>query len=239
MRPEIIVDTREDLARIAAERFARMVREGVARHGRFACALPGGSVAETLFPGFARLPLPWEQVHVYFGDERAVGPTDPDSNYGLARKLWLDAVPARVHAMPADRDDLDAAADSYSDDLRATLGDPPRIDLMLLGVGPDGHVCSLFPGHALLRECVRLVAPVTDSPKPPPRRLTLTLPVIAAARAIWIAALDASKAAALTDAIENEHSQLPVALAARSGPPALFLLDREAASALHDRGSPR
>jgi len=237
MRPEIVVDAREDLARIAVERFEQMVGDAVARHGRFACALPGGSVAETLFPGFARLRLPWEQVHVFFGDERAVAPSDPESNYGLARRLWLDAVAARVHAMPADRDDLDAAAESYAEDLRATLGDPPRIDLMLLGVGPDGHVCSLFPGHALLRERRRWVASVTDSPKPPPRRLTLTLPVIAAARAIWIGALDATKAAVIAEAIENEHSQLPVALAARSGPPTLFLLDHEAASALRGQGS--
>ncbi len=232
MPPEIVVDTLPGLAGTAAARFEALVREAIAARGLSSCALPGGSVAETLFPAFARLTLPWEQVHVFFGDERAVPPTDPESNIGLARRLWLDAVPARVHRMPADRDDLDAAADAYTAELRTALGDPPRLDLALLGMGPDGHVCSLFPNHRLLGERRRLVAPITDSPKPPPRRLTLTLPALAAARAIWVAAFGTAKAPVIRDAVENPASQLPVALAARSGPPTTFLLDHDAASTL-------
>ena len=232
MRPEIVVATREGLASAVATRFEAAVRTAVSERGRFSCALPGGSVAETFFPAFARLALPWEQVHVFFGDERAVPPTDPDSNLGLARRLWLAAVPAQVHPMPADRDDLVAAAAAYAAELRATLGEAPHLDLALLGMGPDGHVCSLFPGHPLLHERTRWVAEITDSPKPPPRRLTLTLPVLAAARAIWVAAFGNAKAGMIREAIEDTRSQLPVALAARSGPPALFLLDPEAASAL-------
>jgi 6-phosphogluconolactonase len=232
MPPEIVVDSRDGLARTAAARFDALVRGAVAARTRFSCALPGGSVADTLFPTFARLAVPWEHVHVFFGDERAVPPTDPDSNVGLARRLWLDAVPAHVHPMPADHGDLDAAADAYAEELRTVVGDPPRLDLVLLGMGPEGHVCSLFPGHALLRETQRLVAPITDSPKPPPRRLTLTLPALAASRAIWVAAFGTAKAPVIRDAIENPDSQLPVALAVRSGPPATFLLDRDAAAAL-------
>jgi 6-phosphogluconolactonase len=232
MSPKIVVDTREGLVRTAVERFERLAHDAVSARGRFACALPGGSVAEALFPAFAHLALPWEHVHVFFGDERAVPPTDPDSNYGLARRLWLDAVPARVYPMPADRPDLEAAATSYAEQLLEALGDPPRLDLALLGMGPDGHVCSLFPHHALLKERKRWVAAVTDSPKPPPRRLTLTLATLARARGIWIVSFGAEKAHVLRDAIENEHSELPVALAARSGPPATFFLDRDAASAL-------
>jgi 6-phosphogluconolactonase len=161
--------------------------------------------------------------------------TDPDSNSGLARKLWLDRVPAHVHAMPANQGDLDAASAVYTEELRSTLGDPPRIDVMLLGMGPDGHVCSLFPGHPLLQERTRWVAAVTDSPKPPPRRLTLTMPVLAAARSIWVGAFGAAKASILREAIQDAGSQLPVAIAARSGPPALFFLDPPAASALDAR----
>ena len=232
MPPEIVVDTREALARAAAVRFEQAVRDAVAERGRFACAVPGGSVAEVFFPALARLPLPWERVHVFFGDERAVPPSDPDSNVGLARRLWLDAVPARVHPMPADRDDLAAAAAAYIAELRTTLGDPPRLDVALLGMGPDGHVCSLFPGHPLLKERTRWVAEITDSPKPPPRRLTLTLPVLAAARAIWVGAFGKPKAPIIREAIEDPDSQLPVALAARAGPPAVFILDRDAASEL-------
>jgi 6-phosphogluconolactonase len=232
MPPEIVVDAREEVARTAAARFEKAVRDAVAARGRFTCALPGGSVAEVFFPAFARLDLSWEGVHVFFGDERAVPPSDPDSNVGLARRLWLDAVPATVHPMPADRDDLAAAAASYTAELRTTLGDPPRLDVALLGMGPDGHICSLFPGHPLLKERTRLVAEITDSPKPPSRRLTLTLPALAASRAIWVGAFGKAKASIIREAIEDPNSQLPVALAARSGPPALFLLDRDAASGL-------
>jgi 6-phosphogluconolactonase len=234
MRPEIVVDTREGLVRTAVERFERLVRDAVAQRGRFSCALPGGSVAEALFPAFAGLAIPWQQVHIFFGDERAVPPTDPDSNYGLARRLWLDRVAARVHPMltgPAD--DLDAAATAYANELRATLGDPIRLDLALLGMGPDGHVCSLFPNRSLPSD--RPVAVIRDSPKPPPTRLTLTMPVLAAARALWVVAFGASKAPVVREAVEREDSRLPVAIALRSGPPSLLLLDPDAASALGHR----
>jgi 6-phosphogluconolactonase len=235
MRPEVIVDSLDGLVARAAERFAAAASGAIESRGLFSCALPGGSVAESMFPAFARLPLAWEQVHVFFGDERAVPETDPDSNSGLARKLWLDRVPAHVHAMPANQGDLDAASAAYTEELRSTLGDPPRIDVMLLGMGPDGHVCSLFPGHPLLQERTRGVAGVIDSPKPPPRRLTLTMPVLAAARSIWVAAFGAAKASILREAIQDAGSQLPVAIAARSGPLALFFLDPGAASALDAR----
>jgi 6-phosphogluconolactonase len=235
MGPEVVVDSLDGLVKRAADRFAATARGAIEARGMFSCALPGGSVAESMFPAFARLPLAWDHVHVFFGDERAVPETDPDSNSGLARKLWLDRVPAHVHVMPANQGDLGAAATAYAEELRSTLGDPPRIDVMLLGMGSDGHVCSLFPGHPLLRERTRWVATVTDSPKPPPRRLTLTMPVLAAARSIWVGAFGAAKAPILRKAIQDEGSQLPVALAARSGPPALFFLDPPAASALDAR----
>src|SRR5262245_8165694 len=241
MRPEIVVDTREGLVRTAVERFERLVRDATAQRGRFSCALPGGSVAEALFPVFAGLALPWERVHIFFGDERAVPPTDPDSNYGLARRLWLDRVAAYVHPMftgapsgsPTGSDDLDAAANAYANELKTTLGDPIRLDLALLGMGPDGHVCSLFPNRTLPSD--RPVAVIRDSPKPPPTRLTLTMPVLAAARAVWAVAFGAAKAAIVREAVEREDSRLPIAIALRSGPPSLFLLDADAASALTRR----
>jgi 6-phosphogluconolactonase len=236
MPPEIVVDTHEALARLLAGRFEKAVRDAVRARSRFACAMPGGSVAEVFFPALARLDLPWPQVHVFFGDERAVPPSDPDSNLGLARRLWLDAVPATVHPMPAAEADLAAAATSYAAELRAVLGDPPRLDVALLGMGPDGHVCSLFPGHPLLRDRTRWVAEITDSPKPPPRRLTLTMPVLSVARAIWVGAFGKPKAAIIREAIQDPTSQLPVALAARSGPPVVFFLDPDAASALDVAG---
>src|SRR4029453_7505025 len=113
MPPEIFVDTGEGLAPTAAARFEKAVRAAVQARGRFSCALPGGSVAEVFFPAIARLALPWKQVHVFLGDERAVPPSDPDSNIGLARRLWLDAVPARGHPMPPDQKDPPAPAHTH------------------------------------------------------------------------------------------------------------------------------
>ena len=113
---------------------------------------------------------------MFWGDERAVAPDDADSNYGQVRASWLDRVaipPERIHRMRGEQVDLDAAARDYEATLVSLLGAEPAFDLVWLGVGPDGHVCSLFPGHALLDEKTRLVAAIHDSPKPPPRRITL------------------------------------------------------------------
>ncbi|MGH9145841.1 MAG: 6-phosphogluconolactonase, partial [Vicinamibacterales bacterium] len=113
--------------------------------------------------------------------------------------------------------------------LRTIAGSPPRVDMILLGVGPDGHVCSLFPGHPALDESSRLVVAVTDSAKPPPRRLTLTLPALAGTSLLVIAAFGNEKAAIVREALENPDSSLPVARAARQSRRTLFLLDPGAA----------
>ncbi len=129
--------------------------------------------------------------------------------------------------MPADTSDLDRAAAAYEEDLRLTLGNPPRLDLILLGVGADGHVCSLFPGHPALHERTRLVVAVTDAPKPPPHRLTLTLPALAAARSIVVCAFGSEKAAAIGG---EDAARTPVALATRDHPDVAWLLDPDAAA---------
>jgi 6-phosphogluconolactonase len=137
------------------------------------------------------LDFAWHKTHVYWSDERAVPPTDEQSNYGMADESLLCGVPlspAQVHRMPGDADDLEAAARAYAATLAHELAPtdhaPPTLDLIWLGVGDDGHTASLFPGSPLLRVRDRWVAAVTDAPKPPPRRLTLTLPVIDAARRV-------------------------------------------------------
>jgi 6-phosphogluconolactonase len=131
--------------------------------------------------------------------------------------------------------DLAAAAALYEAELVRVLGEPPRLDHCLLGMGPDGHVCSLFPGHPLLAEAVRRVAAVEDSLKPPPRRLTLTLPVLHQAAELCVAAFGRAKAAAIAAALEDDSSRLPVALALRGARRAVVMLDREAASGLTSR----
>lgn len=199
-------------------------------------AVSGGSVATTFFPGWAAgRVVDWAATHVFWADERAVAPTDPDSNYGLARSLWLDPAGApadRVHRMPADEPDLDRAARDYADAIARVVGPSRVIDLVLLGIGPDGHVASLFPGHALLAETARAVAGVTDSPKPPPRRMTLTLPTLTAARTVVIAAFGAGKAGIVREAVTDPASRLPAALVARGSQRAIWLLDQAAASQL-------
>jgi len=238
MKSQIRIDSIDALARAFAARFEEDARESIAARRRFACAVPGGSVADAFFPALRDADVQWPRVEVFFTDERAVPPGDPASNHALARGLWLDHVPidpARVHRMPAERPDLDAVARACAAEMTRVLGDPPRLDLVLLGVGPDGHVCSLYPGHPALAERSRLVAAVSNSPKPPPRRITLTIPAISAARGLAIAAFGEAKAGAIRKAVEEPGSPLPVALAARSGPPVLYLLDAAAASGLRRR----
>jgi len=235
MKPEIVIDTSAALARVFADRLVADAAAAIAARGQFSCALPGGSVAETFFPVLARAPLAWDKVEFFWGDERAVGPDDPESNYGLAKRLLLDVVgadPRRVHRIVGEGGDLDAAARAYESEMVRALGDPPRMDWVVLGLGPEGHVCSLFPGHPLLRERTRRVAAIFDSPKPPPQRLTFTMLPLELARTICIAGFGESKAAAIRETIEDPGSQIPAALALRAAPRCLVLADRAAASLL-------
>jgi len=237
MDREVVIDARPVLASRFVERFEAAASQAISSHGRFAMAVPGGSVAETILPALTNATVDWSRAAIFWGDERAVAADAPDSNYGLARRMLLDHVPLdprNVHRMPAEQPDLDAAADAYARELGRALGGRP-LDVVLLGMGPDGHVCSLFPGHRALDEPTRTVLPIIDSPKPPPRRLTLTLPALSGAPLVCVAAFGDEKAAAVREAIESPASRLPVALAARGGKRALFLLDAAAASRLAPR----
>jgi len=220
------------------DRFAAIVesaaRRAIADRGSFTMAVSGGSAAEVLLPRLVHTAVNWRRVDVFWVDERAVAPDAPGSNAAAARTLWIDRValpPDRVHRMPGEAQDLAAGAAAYEAELRRSLGDVPAIDVVLLGMGPDGHVASLFPKHPALGEAKAWVVPVTDAPKPPPRRLTVTLPVLHAARHLIVFATGAAKARAVASAIDDPASTLPVALATRPVPRASYLLDPEAASA--------
>jgi 6-phosphogluconolactonase len=235
VKPELVIAAPEALAQVFADRVAAGARAAIAARGQFSCALPGGSVAETFFPVLARAPVAWNKVEFFWGDERAVGPEDPDSNYGLAKRLLLDPVganPRRLHRIAGESGDLEAVAQAYEEEMMRVLGDPPRMDLIVLGLGPEGHVYSLFPGHRLLRERVRLVAAITDSPKPPRRRITFTLLPLELAGTICVAGFGGSKAEAIREAVEEPDSQMPVAMALRGARRALVLVDPAAASLL-------
>lgn len=231
MPSAVIVDTAADIVQAFARRVETLAREAMAARGRFAVAVTGGSAAELCLPGLVDADVDWSRVDVFFGDERAVPPAHEDANYGLAHRLWLGKVavdPARVHRMAGEQADLAGAAAEYESILLRVLGDPPRLDLVMLGVGPDGHVCSLFPGHALLAEDAHWAAAVTDSPKPPAGRLTLTLPSLLEARAVIVVATGVSKADAVREAMDDDSSALPIALVAHGADDVTFLLDRDA-----------
>ena len=226
----IIAADEHELARVAAAWIAEEVRQAVGRDGRCALALSGGSTPR---PAYERLALDpavrWAGVEVYFGDERAVPPTDPASNYRMARETLLDRVglPAeRVHRMEADAPDLDAAAARYAVLL------PDRLDVLVLGMGPDGHTASLFPRSPVLRETQKKVA-AAQGPVAPFRRLTITPPVIAAARRVAVITTGAAKAPIVARVLRGPWcpEELPAQLA-REG---TWILDRAAAASLGSR----
>lgn len=223
---QVVIDERP--ADVLVPRVVALAHDAVAARGRFSIALPGGSVATTCFPRLAEAAIDWGRVHFFWADERAVPPTHEESNYGACERLWLERIVAHapvVHRMEAEHADLDDAVARYE---RAVRANGP-IDLVLLGMGPDGHVASLFPGHGLLEEKERGVAAVLDSPKPPPRRMTLTLPVICAARDVIVVATGAAKAGAVRAIRDDPASRLPAALALRGAPRAMLIVDPAAA----------
>lgn len=188
-------------------------------------------MASHVFPRLARQGVPWSIVDIFLADERIVAPDHPDSNARAVREQWLErlsgARPA-FHPMTPVGVSADEAARLASTTLCDVAGTPPRLDLVLLGVGPDGHVASLFPGSTAWRESSAWVLAVHDAPKPPPDRLSLGLATLSASREIWFVAFGAEKAAAIAEARAVPHSPLPVAVVARSGPRVRWFLDRDA-----------
>ena len=225
--------TRDEVAAEAAAAFDVRVTETLQRQARFAVAVPGGSVARTVFPRLAELSLPWDRVDLTFVDERIVPLSNRDSNGGAARAEWIDRLGPlrpRIIAPPVDRVDPDDVAAGWQLSLVDALGTPPRLDLAILGMGPDVHVASLFAGHPLLDRRGAWTAGLADSPKPPPARVTLTLDALAAASEIWVIAFGREKAAAVADARDNPASQLPAAIVARAARRVQWFLDDPAAS---------
>jgi 6-phosphogluconolactonase len=228
---EVIVVDAASLAETAAERVAALLRNvAKERASDVSLALAGGSTPRALHERLAQLPdLPWARVSIYFGDERCVPPDHADSNYRMARESLLDRVsidPARVHRLHGEWPDREAAARAYEAEL------PAALDVLVLGIGEDGHTASLFPGAASLSEVERRVLPVTG-PKPPPERLTITPRVIAEARHVVVLASGSGKREPVARAIEGPSTPLetPAALARE----AIWILDREAASALRNQ----
>lgn len=181
--------------------FVERATEAIATRGRFAVALAGGSTPRPVYERLAAAPyrdaLDWSCVELFFGDERCVPPDDARSNYRMARETLIDAVavpPECVHRMRGE-DEPHAAARQYVGELHRVFGDgwPPRLDLILLGLGANGHTASLFPGTGVLRERTQAVCAQYVEVQQQ-WRLTLTLPVLNAARAVWVLAAGKGKA---------------------------------------------
>jgi 6-phosphogluconolactonase len=171
-------------------------------------ALTGGSIADALHRELARLgpdsAVDWGRVGFWWGDERYVARASDDRNELQARRALLDHLPvdpARVHAVPATEDapDVAAAATAYAEELRRR--GPERFEVVMLGLGPDAHIASLFPGHPQVHVEDELTVPVTGSPKPPPERVSLTVPALRRTRGVWFLVSGSGKAAAVADTL--------------------------------------
>ena len=226
----VVVPDARALARRAAERILELTRAAVKARGACSVALAGGSTPRATYEVLAGSALaaavPWAAISWYFGDERAVPPDHLESNYHAARETLFAARPElleRVHRMPADAADLEAAARGYAEAL------PEVLDLVLLGIGEDGHTASLFPGLPAVLERSARVA-VVVGPKPPNPRLSITPPVIEHARELLMLASGEGKAVAVARALEAplDVAAVPAQLA-RGGS---WILDRDAASRL-------
>jgi 6-phosphogluconolactonase len=205
----------------AADRFIEVARRSIDERGRFRVALSGGSTPKRVYPLLVAAPrvdaVDWSRVEFFWGDERAVPPDHPESNFGVAYQMLIAALPnvrpEAIHRMPAEAPDLDAAALAYEAELRLAFGargdDPPAFDLIWLGMGPDGHTASLFPGSAALEVADRW-AVANWAPGPQAWRMTLTFPVLDAAREVLFVVTGADKADAL-DRVRAGDQQLPAA----------------------------
>jgi 6-phosphogluconolactonase len=233
-----VVEDAEAAARTCAEVVSATIEAARAERGVVHVALAGGRTPARTYELLAEIVTDWRDVHLWFGDERCVPLDHPDSNDVLVRRALLDRLPddpARprpvVHAVTRAGDgDPAAAAAGYERQLRATIhGDPPTLDLALLGLGEDGHTASLFPDDPVLGERDRLVVAVRGR-KPPPDRVTFTLPVLHAARAIVVLTAGEGKAKAVRATLAGPSVHTPASLLAEGGAVEL-IADRAAAPA--------
>jgi 6-phosphogluconolactonase len=238
-----VVEGPGELAEAAARAAITDLEAAVEAHGRATWVLTGGSTPAAAYRRLAahdlRAGVEWDRVRVAMGDERCVPPDHPDSNWGQAAAALLDHVPVPAHHLLRPQGELGAepAADAYQATLAALPAAPggaPRLEVVWLGVGEDGHCLSLFPGRPEVEVGDRLVVPVHDSPKPPPDRVSLTLAALAGTERLLVLAAGAGKAGAVARARAGDD-RLPVTRAVAAvrsaGGSVTWLLDRAAVAA--------
>lgn len=228
----VVHESADELATRTAARLAVVIAEAQAARGTASVVLTGGRTGGAVLAALRDTTVDWSTVDIYWGDERFLPAGHPERNETVARKELLDHVPVsreRVHAMaPSDGefgDDPDAAAEAYA----VLLNNVPSFDVCLLGVGEEGHTASVFPHSPAVAEKARPVVAVRDCPKPPPTRVSLTLPTIRRAERVWLVTTGAAKAGAVAAALAGAaEADLPAA-GARGRQETVWLLDRAAA----------
>ncbi|MVO86923.1 MULTISPECIES: 6-phosphogluconolactonase [Streptomyces] len=245
--PQLVVHRDKELmAQAAAARLITRIVDAQSARGSASVVLTGGRNGNGLLAALSAAPardaVDWSRLDLWWGDERFLPDGDPERNHTQAREALLDSVPldpARVHPMPASDGlyEADAAAESYAAELAAAAGPEdhgpvPTFDVLMLGVGPDTHVASLFPESPAVRETERTVVGVHGAPKPPPTRVSLTLPAIRSAREVWLLAAGEDKAKAAAIALSGAGEVQAPAAGAYGRARTLWLLDAAAASQL-------
>jgi len=248
MSPRInVYPVHEGLSVAVAGYVALLAAQATEKRHCFTVALSGGSLMKILSPQLVARSLctevNWSSWHVFWADERYVPLSSPESNYGVADRLLFrytsiprDQIHALNHTLGASE-----AAEAYDSILRKVfrpaVSQLPRLDLILLGIGEDGHIASLFPHHPLLKETQRWVAPIFDAPKPPPVRVTLTLPVINNARHVVFVAAGARKSSILSEVLGSgsRRPRLPAELVSPSDGDLQWFVDEAAAGNLRKR----
>jgi len=241
-QPDIrIFQDPQSLFQGAAEEFGSQATAAVRSRGRFTVALSGGSTPRSLYSLLAtKASLPWDKIYFFFGDERHVPPDNPESNYRMAKESLLSKVPVpaeNIFRVPAENPDANQAAEAYEQTLRRFFntapGSFPRFDLVLLGMGPDGHTASLFPGTAALQENARwFVSNWVEKFKTD--RLTLTLPVLNSAAVVTFLVSGQDKAGVLKEVLEGKQpgELFPSKLVKPSNGEVIWMVDRAAAAQL-------
>jgi 6-phosphogluconolactonase len=224
------------LIKAAADDLVGLVNEAVAARGACRIALSGGSTPRPLYERLATMQLPWDRLELWWGDERTVPPENVESNYRMVRVALLDALGPntieRVHRIQGEIDPT-LAAEAYERELVGVLGIPPVLDIVLLGLGPDGHTASLFPGSPALTETARWVA-ANPVAKLDTTRITLTVPTLRAARHLRFLAAGADKAAALAAVLEGprDPDRYPAQLVANAASDVVWFVDDAATAQL-------
>jgi 6-phosphogluconolactonase len=237
----IIEPNTTQMAKKGAEIFFQAVKKSVETRGRFVVAISGGSTPRDMHRMLGEEPfrsnISWDKIEIFWVDERCVPENDPASNYGTAKKDFLDRVSipeAQVHPMPGEGSP-EKGAFSYQQELLKFVkngeGELPAFDLIFLGLGTDGHTASLFPGQRSLNERKRLVVPVKGG-NPKVSRLTMTYPVINSGRQIVLMVFGKEKAGVVKTVIEGKQSRFPAQGIEPMNGKLIFLIDREAASLL-------